>query len=133
MNRVELAGLPGFLSIFDPVVDPLVSAGRKVQGVGQKVQEVVQSGVVQNFVSDAADVANFFTGRGQDPVQSLPSGGTQPTRTTTELDTQTGAQPRFQPRTSLVEQAKLRQASKSARLPLILGAGALAAVFLLRR
>ncbi len=141
MYRVELGGLPGIFSFFDPIVDPLVSGGKAVggfvqsgaktvTGVFQKGQDVIESDVVQGIVSDTEDVINYVSGGRQIETVGAP---TQARTTLTTSTSTTDRPPRFQTRTSLIADARARQQVKSAKLPLLIGGGVLAAILLLRK
>lgn len=118
--RVELGGLDGFFSFFDPIVSGAKAVGR----LGQKAVGVFKSGVVQDTISDAQDVINELTRKPR-----IEDGQSSPV---TEIPTRSSSSP-FQTRTSLIADARARQQASSAKLPLLLGAGALVAILLLRK
>ena len=96
----------------------IVSGARAVGRFGQRALGVFQSGVVQDTVSDSQDVINTLRGRPQ--IEVLPSAAS------TTLTA--SATPTFQTRTS-----QARQQTQSAKLPLLIGGGVLAAILLLRK
>ena len=114
MYPVELGGRLGdWASAHIPFYDEAESF---VEGGGV---ETIKEGV-----SDVQDIVGHFTdGKRVELVDS----------TSTTTITSTASTPTFQTRTSLARQEKTEELLKSAKLPLLIGAGALAAILLLRR
>lgn len=102
-------------------------AGRFVTGLFGKGKDFVEGGGVETIksgVSDFQDIVGHFTdGRRVELVDS----------TSTTTITPRTSPPTFQTRTSLARQEKTEELLKRAKLPLILGAGALVAILLLRK
>ena len=132
MYQVELNGMDGFSGIFSSIA----SVGRSAGGLIDRGREVIRSGVVQDIVSDAQDVGRFFgIGSRVETVQS-PASTTPPVQLapdSTAPPVNLAPTPTFQTRTSLARQQRTNQLVSSAKLPLLLGAGGLVAILLLRK